>query len=240
MAFLSALTSIISLVFAALVIGQFIQRRKMYQAVWAAGLIFYGIGALCQYLASTPLWGEGIYRLWYLTGAFYVAAYLGMGTIYLLLPRRLVHILFLLLVLGSIYAAIKTFSVPVDFQAVATGLREGEISGIGFPGDVRIMTPVFNIFGTLGLVGGAIYSAIVYATRRAHPQRVASNVAIAVGGLVSASGSTLLRFGVPAPFYISQFLGIALIFFGFLMNYEVVGERMAILWRPAGQGAGRQ
>ncbi len=240
MVLLSALTSAISFVFAVLVIGQFSQRRKMYQLVWALGLIFYGVGALCQYLASTPLWNDGIYRIWYLTGAFYVAAYLGMGTVYLLLPRRVAHVIFVLLVLGSIYAAVRVFSAPVDFQAVAAGLREGEISGIGFPGDVRILTPIFNIFGTLGLVGGAIYSAVIYATRRVHPQRVASNVAIAVGGIVSASGSTLLRFGVPGPFYISQFLGIAVIFLGFLMNYEVVGERMAIFWRPSAQSAGRQ
>jgi hypothetical protein len=240
MALLSALTSVVSFVFAAMVIGQYVQRRKMYQLVWAIGLAFYGIGALCQYLASTPLWSEAVYRTWYLTGAFYVAAYLGMGTMYLLLPRRVAHTVFAILILGSAYAAVRAVSAPVDFPAVASALREGEISGIGFPPEVRIMTPVFNIFGTIGLVGGAIYSAVIYATKRSHPQRVASNVAIAIGGFVSASGSTLLRFGIPAPFYLSQFAGIVIIFLGFLMNYEVVGERVAILWRPAGQGAGRQ
>ncbi len=240
MALLSGLTATISFLFSVLVISQFLRRKRMHQLVWSMGLLFYGVGALCQYLASTPLWSEAVYRIWYLSGAFYVAAYLGMGTIYLLFPRRTAHYIFAALLLASLYAAYRTFTSPVDFQAVASVVREGEISGVGFPGDVRILTPIFNIFGTLGLVGGAIYSAAIFAIRHSHPHRVASNVLIAVGGLVSASGSTLLRFGVPAPFYLSQFLGIDLIFFGFLMNYEVVGERMAILWRPAGQSVGRQ
>src|SRR2546429_566510 len=37
---------------------------------------------------ATRRWNEGLYRVWYLIGAFFVAAYLGAGTIYLLSRSR--------------------------------------------------------------------------------------------------------------------------------------------------------
>jgi hypothetical protein len=77
-------SSALSLVFAAMVFDQWRQRRQAFQLVWAIGLLFYGVSAGCEFLGSAFGWSAGLYRAWYLVGAFYVAAYLGMGTIYLL------------------------------------------------------------------------------------------------------------------------------------------------------------
>jgi hypothetical protein len=82
------LSSALSFVFAALVGDQWLRRRQPYQLVWTVGLLWYGISAGTEFLGSGFGWSEPLYRAWYLFGAFGVAAYLGLGTIYLLNRTR--------------------------------------------------------------------------------------------------------------------------------------------------------
>jgi hypothetical protein len=82
------LSSALSFVFAAMVGDQWVRRRQPYQLVWTVGLLWYGISAGTEFIGSAFGWNEPLYRAWYLFGAFGVAAYLGMGTIYLLNRTR--------------------------------------------------------------------------------------------------------------------------------------------------------
>ncbi len=92
------------------------------------------------------------------------------------------------------------------------------------PQGIRLMTPLFNTFGTVALVGGAIYSAWVFWRKRILPHRVTSNILIAVGAILPAFGGIHIRFvGSPALFYVSEFLGVVIIFAGFLRSREVFG-----------------
>jgi hypothetical protein len=83
-----ALTTALAFGFAALVADQWLRRRQPYQLVWAIGLTFYGIGAGAELLGALSGWSEPVYRAWYLAGAVWVAAWLGLGTIYLLARTR--------------------------------------------------------------------------------------------------------------------------------------------------------
>lgn len=212
-------STIVSLVFAVTVLDQFLARRKPYQLVWTIGLFMFFIGTGCEYWTGTRGLSKTVYQLWYLFGATLVAAYLGMGTLYLLTPPRVAHIIMTLLLAASIYATFNVFNVSLDPRAIHY------LSGRFMPQGVRAMTPFFNTFGTVALVGGAIYSALVYWRRRLMPHRVVSNVLIAVGALMPALGGTLMRFGIRSmtPFYALELLGIVLIFIGFLRNREVFG-----------------
>jgi hypothetical protein len=82
------LSSALSFVFAAFVGDQWLRRRQPYQLVWTIGLLWYGISAGTEFLGSAFGWNEPLYRAWYLIGAFGVAAYLGLGTVYLLNRTR--------------------------------------------------------------------------------------------------------------------------------------------------------
>ena len=82
------LSSVLSFAFAALVGDQWLRRRQPYQLVWTIGLLWYGISAGTEFLGSAFGWNEPLYRTWYLFGAFGVAAYLGLGTVYLLNRTR--------------------------------------------------------------------------------------------------------------------------------------------------------
>ncbi len=211
-------SSVISFVFAVTVLDQFFARRKSYQLVWAIGLFMYFISTGTEFW--TEAWGlnEVIYRLWYLFGAIFVAAYLGMGTLYLLTSRRVGHIIMAILLMVSFYAVFRVFTASLDLSTLQS------LSGIAMPQGVRLMTPLFNTFGTVALVGGAIYSAWVFWRHRFMPHRVLSNILIAVGALLIASGGISFRAGGSVTaYYLLHLLGIIIIFIGFLRNREVFG-----------------
>lgn len=210
-------SSIVSLLFALTVLDQFFARRKAYQLVWAIGLFMYFIATGAEFWVEVGGLNEIAYRLWYLFGAILVAAYLGMGTLYLLITRRIGHIIMAILVFISIYAAFKAFSVPLDLSSLSY------LTGTAMPKEVRLMTPFLNSFGTLALVGGALYSAFVFWRRRFMPHRVLSNILVALGAILPAVGGTRMRLGSPELLYLLELLGIIIIFIGFLRSREVFG-----------------
>lgn len=85
---LPLLSSLLSLVFALFLIDQWLDRRRPYQLVWAIGMVWYGLSAGTEFWGGAFGWSETVYRLWYLIGAVYVAAWLGLGTMYLLGKTR--------------------------------------------------------------------------------------------------------------------------------------------------------
>lgn len=81
---------------------------------------------------------------------------------------------------------------------------------------VRSLTPFFNMYGVILLVGGAIYSAVIFLRKRIFPNRVLGNVLIAAGAMMPATGGLLSRFGLSGALYLSELLGAILIFAGFI------------------------
>lgn len=216
--YIPLISAIVSFVFALAVLDQYFARRRPYQLIWAIGLLMYAISTSTEFWVGA--WGLNVtvYRLWYLFGAIFVAAYLGMGTLYLLVRRRTAHIIMAILLAASLYATIRVFATSIDLGGLQV------LSGTAMPQGMRLMTPVFNTFGTVALVGGAIYSAWVYWRRKILPHRVISNVLIAVGAILPAVGGTHMRLGGGLPlFYIFELVGIIIIFIGFLRSREVFG-----------------
>jgi hypothetical protein len=81
-------SSLLSLVFCALLVDQWRDRRRSYQAVWAIGMLWYGLSAGTEFLGGALGWSEPLYRAWYLIGAIWVAGWLGLGTVLLLGKTR--------------------------------------------------------------------------------------------------------------------------------------------------------
>jgi hypothetical protein len=80
---LPALTSLIALVFAALMAQRFATRRQPYYLIWSFGLLWYALADGSEALGGALGWTPALYKTWYLTGAIGVAAFLGAGTLYL-------------------------------------------------------------------------------------------------------------------------------------------------------------
>ena len=100
-----------------------------------------------------------------------------------------------------------------------------ELSGhaIVSPG-VRVLTPFFNIYGTLTLIGGAVYSAFIFWRKRILLQRTIGNILIAVGAILPAFGGFFSRLQIPGALYLCEFLGVILLFLGFMRAVTPMGE----------------
>jgi len=212
------ISCVVSLVFAFFVLRRYARRRGSHLLLWGIGMVLYGIGGFCEAYYSAFGWNPLVFRLWYLCGAILVAAWLGQGTVYLLARRRWAHALMVLLALGSLYAAWRVFAAQLDPALMTSGLHTGsELSGraIVTPG-VRTLTPFFNTYGTLTLVGGAAYSAWLFWRKRILLHRTIGNILIAAGAILPAFGGTFSRIGIPGALYLGELLGAVLMFIGFI------------------------
>ena len=212
---ISLATALVSFLFMALVARQYLRRRKPHQLVWSVAMLFFGAGAACQFIGHQIGWSPFTYRLWYLCGAILTAAYLGQGTVYLQARRRVAHAVLALLLLASAGAVFVLWQAPVDLPQA---LAEGPISGQGMPRYVRLMTPFFNIFGTVTLVGGAARSSWFFLWSGKSNIRALGTGLIAGGALIVAFGGTLARFSRPEALYLSELVGVVTIFAGFILT----------------------
>jgi hypothetical protein len=211
-------SAVISFVFSFLVFRRYRVRRGPHLLLWAVGMVFYGIGGFCEGYYGAIGWSSSIFRLWYLAGAILVAAWLGQGTVYLLAKRKWANVLMVLLALGSLYAAFRVFSAELDPSLMTTSVHTGsELSGHAIvTAGVRGLTPIFNLYGTVTLVGGALYSAWIFWRKRILLHRTIGNILIAVGAISPAFGGAFSRMGLPGALYVTELLGAILLFIGFL------------------------
>lgn len=206
-------SALVTFIFAFFVFKRWLRRRRLHLLFWGIGLLFYGTGGAMEAYYGLIGWNSFVFRVWYLVGAVLVAAWLGQGTVFLLMRRRLAWILFAFLAVGSLYASYKVFSATLDPSLMIGGeLSGGAITSSG----VRILTPFFNIYGVLMLVGGAAYSAWLFWRKRVLLNRVIGNIFIAVGALAPGFGGAFQRAGLPYALYIGEFLGAVLMFIGFM------------------------
>jgi vacuolar-type H+-ATPase subunit I/STV1 len=110
------------------------------------------------------------------------------------------------------------FGAELDPSLMTSGLHTAsEMSGRAIvTSGVRTLTPIFNLYGTVTLVGGALYSAWIFWRKRILLHRVLGNLMIAAGALLPAFGGAFSRFGVGGVLYVSELLGAILLFLGFL------------------------
>jgi hypothetical protein len=101
---LPAATSLLALLFAVLLVDQWRDRRHGFQLVWALGMLWFAIGAGAEAIAAASGWTELLYRAWYLTGAVWTAAWLGLGTAFLLGRTRFGYTYAVLLLLSGLVA----------------------------------------------------------------------------------------------------------------------------------------
>ncbi|MFV1948823.1 MAG: hypothetical protein ACC633_02695 [Anaerolineales bacterium] len=219
-------SSLVSFGFAVVILRRYWERKGLHLLLWGIGMIFYGIGGFSEGYYGAFGWNSTVFRMWYLFGAILVAAWLGQGTVYLLAKKSWAHGLMVILILGSIYGAYKVFGAELDPTLMISSLHTGsEMSGhaIVTPG-VRSLTPFFNLYGTVALVGGAAYSAWIFWRKRVLLHRSIGNILIAVGAMLPAFGGTFSRMGFSGALYITEFLGAILLFVGFVRATTPIEE----------------
>lgn len=229
---LSVISAAASGAFTVIVLRRWWQRRRPHLLAWGIGLLMYFIGTLAQ-VVLTFTWSPLFFGLWYWCGALMTAAWLGQGTVYLLVRRgNIARNLQMALVLVAVMTLPWTlFLTPLNEAAWHPGADMTQIyrdhtdeNGVVQPGimagdargSVRFFSPIMNLWGTIALVGGAIYSAWLFRRKQIMRSRMVGNWLIALGGLMPAIGGALIRLGDPSFKYTGEMLGAVLIFAGFL------------------------
>ena len=320
---LPALTSLLALLFAIALFDQWLERRKGFQLVWGAGMLFFAVASGSEAIGALLGWNDAVYRTWYLTGAVWTAAWLGLGTALLLGKTRFGYAYAALVLLGGLItfvarnrypdagslpillliaalvvalaiavetyfqnerwpliaalgvliasaaAAVFAFTLPLAGQGFALDPVTQIPTGDAVPGAERYMSLLLNIPGGLALALGALFSAYIFmpkkrvldysldaaqsgdsflfnvvlavvaipvnfvaslpgailalVTGRIH-SRVPSTLLIAAGAIVASSTDALSRLGSTDLFQVGKFVGVVLIFMGFLISIEVFRE----------------
>lgn len=239
MNFIPLLSTLVTFGFAGAVLRRYFVRHGPHLLMWAIGLVLYGLGTLAEVILSLGFHGL-VLKAWYLTGAMLTAAWLGQGTLHLLVRKgrtawwftaglAVVSLVALALVaaapLTSAAAAFQT-SVPVSTQYKAILVRSGGIT---------VLTILLNIYGTITMVGGAIYSAYLFWRKQVLLQRVIGNILIAAGALFPAMAGSFVKAGLVDGLYISELFGAVLMFIGFINATSQAVPRPASAARPVQQ-----
>lgn len=116
----STATAIISLVMFVALVDQWRRRHHAFQAIWAGGMLWYAIGAGAEALAVLGGWNDPLYRTWYLTGAMWTAAWLGLGTAFLLGRTRFGYAFALCLFLAGLLTIATFAKFPAIYHDVAS------------------------------------------------------------------------------------------------------------------------
>lgn len=220
MHYLPILTTIITFIFAAAVFNRFKVRHGSHLLLWSIGLVLYGIGALTEVVLLFTFNAIAL-KVWYLSGAMLTAAWLGQGTINLLVRRRgIAPTLNVILIIASLLAVVLVFIAPITSAAASFNPAQpvtGQYQDIlTRPALVKVLTILLNTYGTFTLVGGAIYSAFIFWRKRVLFNRMIGNILIAAGAILPALGGSLIKVGLPDFLYLSEFLGAILMYIGFL------------------------
>lgn len=240
----SVIGTLVTGIFTLLVFRRWLEKRGEGKAAphllaWSIGLLMFFLGLLSQVVLYFT-WSPFFFALWYWSGGLMVAAWLGQGTLYLLLRKgNIARNVQMVLIIVSLMTLPMTFMTQfrpenweygADMTEIYRDVTEnGEVvrSGI-FPaesrGTVRFFSPIMNIWGTIALVGGAIYSAMLFRRKEIMRDRMVGNLLIAAGGLLPAFGGALIRLGDPSFKYVGEMAGAVLIFMGFMMASRAVDE----------------
>jgi len=205
------------------------------------------LGGLFSLLATAKYPGSTAAGV--ITFAFAAAAYVAVGAATALRRELQGHVAMAFLVAGTVVVAVLVVTAPVHgaFVDPSTHVPTAQ----GFPGYLRVTSVPFNAGGGLALIFGALYSAYIYMPKKrvlaarlgvaavtvnfvaSLPgavtalregklnSRVPATILIALGSLIPALTSGLNRFGVTWSFFLGEFLGVLLIFLGFLVSEEV-------------------
>jgi hypothetical protein len=217
-------TTIVAFVFAPVVLRRYRERRGTHLLWWGVGIILYGVGTLTESLTTMFGWSEWVFKAWYVTGALCGGAPLAQGTVYLLMKRRTAHVLAGLLVAAILTGAVLVALSPID----AAGIEGHRLSGRALEWQrIRLLSPFINTYAAIFLIGGAIVSALRYRSRPDQRHKYIGNVLIAIGAILPGIGGSFTRMGYVEVLYVTEFVGLLLIYAGFRMNVNAASATRA-------------
>jgi hypothetical protein len=211
------LVAVVSAACAGVVSCQYAARRRSYQLAWALALVMSAAAATAYVAALPPTSSATAFRLYYSLGAVLMPAWLGLGSVLLVAPKRFAEWATSGLVSASALGAGAVFATPISTGALAT-LDGGPGAGVLEAGAWLPLTIVLNTVGVAAVVGVAIYSAVALVRRRGSGQLLLANISIAAGDIIVGIAGSMARTGHPELFWATMLVGWIVVFGGFLLT----------------------
>ena len=136
--------------------------------LWAVALLLVSIAMRLSFLKETFSLNQWVFRLWYVSGAMLVPAYLGTGMIYLMAPSKVANYFLGFLLLATLVALVVVLTASIKtpdecltgLEALECLLPSQTLTMTGFsPSWIRILAAILKVYGGLALVAGAVWSA---------------------------------------------------------------------------------
>jgi hypothetical protein len=235
---------------------QYLRRPRPYKLAWAVALAMAAVAAAGFVAFALDPHDDVAFRLYYLFGACLNVGYLGVGSLYLLVSRRVAQTALAALVVLSIVEAALIFTAHVDsaharlvsdivtrssaVPAALAGQVDAAGKGVLLTGPWLVLVIIIPILGTLALVGGALLSAWrVRRSRGVWSEQSTALLLLAGGGAVIAIAGSAVRYGNGAGFWLLTAIGWIILFAGFVGTHRApaTGSRPLSGTRPAEGGA---
>lgn len=213
---------VVTLLFAGVVLRQYVQRHKTYQLFWSIALSMAFVATLSYVMMivvqPTSAFGMLCFRLYYTLGGALMPAWLGLGSIALVAKARVTRICLAVLSVLSIVAVLLIALAPLDLY---------QLSRIaGTPGTSILLPPtgawlyiliILNTLGVVAVVGVALYSGWKLRVRQGTSGLLWANVLILIGDLLNGLAGTTARLGVKNIFWLIMIVGWTVFFMGVVL-----------------------
>ena len=211
---------VITTVFAAFFCWQLFTRYRLkgggrHLLWWGIGMATYGVGTFTEATTTIMGWNPLVFRLWYISGAFLGGYPLAQGSIYLLMRRKFADRSAIVMTSLILVASLIVLVVPLDVAKAESHRLSGDVIEWQW---VRLISPFINIYSLVFLMGGAVVSALRFKRVPGLRNRYLGNILIAVGALLPGIGGSMTRAGYVEALYITELLGLLLIYWGYRLN----------------------
>ncbi len=215
-------------IFTGTILRQYVRRRRESQLYWTLALLMALVATLAYILMviSTPTSQTGVFyfRLYYTLGAALTPAWLGLGSLALVVGKRLVRTCCFLLCGASLLAVVTISEARINVSALSK-IAGSPGTGVLEPGPWLVTLIILNTLGVVLLAGVAVYSGWQLVRRQAsvagfHPGNLLwANVLILAGSLCNGAAGTLARvFALNSSFWLIMALGWIIFYLGVLLT----------------------
>ncbi len=206
----------------------------MHQLMWTIAIALWTIGVAAELAATVSGWSSATYRAYYATGALLIPAWLGMGTLYLVMNKRWANWILGALVVLSVIGIVLIATWPIAPSQLAS--TSGEFVPLKvfpfFP--IQLLLIILNTLGALAFILGALWSTLHFMRMQAMGDRALATGLIAIGGMIAAGAHSLGVLSGIELFRVSELLALIFIFVGFVLSSPA--RRPAV--KPATETAG--
>jgi hypothetical protein len=231
------IATVVSAVFAALLLRQYARKRRVPQLAWGVSMAMFAAASIVVMYGTTQGWDATSYRIFYLFGAMLNVPWLALGSVALLNKRELTLPALVIVIVISVFGFFKVVSahpceavtgpnkkcVPAITQTPEAQVfgRKNIPSGSDVwrkDSSVRSLAIWYSTIAYIIVVGIAVFSSRPRRGVSPPRERVRANLLIAIGVTIVAIGSTaLVKYGRGAAFSITLAVGVSVMFVGFLL-----------------------